>query len=56
MAKAVVVNMDLARDTKNTYRFEEPEGGDGFIGTLYIQKRAFPEGAPPKIVVTFNND
>jgi hypothetical protein len=35
------VTLHRAKETKNTVRFEEPEGGDPpIIGTLYIQKWA----------------
>ena len=46
------VRMELARATKNTYRFEEVDE-DGPIRVLYIQRTAFPAGAPQFLVVTF---
>ncbi|KKM89739.1 hypothetical protein LCGC14_1245710 [marine sediment metagenome] len=49
------VRMELARTTKNTYRFEEADE-NGPIRVLYIQQAAFPGGAPAAIVVTFEAD
>jgi len=35
------VTLHRAKETKNTIRYEEPEGGDPpIIGTLYLQKWA----------------
>jgi hypothetical protein len=35
------VTLNRAKETKNTVRYEEPEGGEPpVIGTLYIQKWA----------------
>jgi hypothetical protein len=50
------VVMKLARETKNTYRFEAVLHSDvSFVPTidvLYINKSAFPQGAPQQITVT----
>jgi hypothetical protein len=47
------VTLHLARETKNTVRFEEPEGGEPpVIGTLYVQKWAVHRlGDPESITV-----
>lgn len=52
-AKPVTVNMALARETKNTFRFETDP--DAAITTLYVRKDAFKDGkAPEKITVVVN--
>ena len=50
----LVVRMELARYTKNTYRFEELERPDGALRVLYIQHSAFPGGPPKAINVTID--
>jgi hypothetical protein len=45
--------MELARETKNTYRFETDDE-DAAINPLYIQKSAFGGDAPESIVVSIS--
>jgi hypothetical protein len=45
------VNLILARETKNTYRYETDDE-DAAINPLYIQKSAFPGEGPQGITVT----
>jgi hypothetical protein len=47
------VTMTLARETKRTYRFEAEHH---LLDVLYIQKAAFPAGAPAAIRVTVKED
>lgn len=51
MAAKVEVKMELARETKNTYRFECKEDGAA-VDTLYVQKSAFPSGAPMNVTIS----
>jgi len=49
MCKKIEVQMHLARETKNTYRYEAeslPGALDPLVSTFYIRKSAFPDGAP----------
>ena len=45
------VTLQLARTTKNTYRFEDAEE-DSALRVLYVQQSAFPNGAPKAVTVT----
>lgn len=45
------VTLDLARTTKNTFRFEA-EDEDAPINPLYIQKSAFNGKEPSSVTVT----
>jgi hypothetical protein len=47
----VKVVLELARETKNTYRFET-DVEDAVINPLYVQKSAFSGEAPQSITVT----
>ena len=49
-----VINLDLEKETKNTFRYQEKpeEGKPPIIWTLYIQKWAVSSAAPQKIQVT----
>lgn len=47
----VDVTFTYARDTKNKYRYDAPEGST-VVGTLYVDKAAYPKGAPQTIKVT----
>lgn len=44
-----VVSLALAKSTKGTYVFSNPEG---VIRSQYIEKEAYPNGAPKAIKVT----
>lgn len=45
--------MILERETKNTYRFAAAhEDNEPAVATLYINKAAFPNGAPTEIALT----
>ncbi len=45
------VTLHKARETKNTVRFEEPEGGEPpVIGTLYVQKWATHRLGDPETI------
>jgi len=45
------VTLKRAKETKNTVRYEEPQGGDPpIIGTLYIQKRATHRLEEPEVI------
>jgi hypothetical protein len=48
------VTLKRAKETKNTVRYEEPEGGEPpIIGTLYLQKWATHRlGDPEMVTVT----
>jgi len=61
MSNKITVQMHLAKETKNTYRYEAatPPGGlDPLVSTFYIRKSAFPDGAPRliQLVVTIPNE
>ena len=46
------LKFEFDRETKNTYRYAE--GGDEdeqVVGTLYVQKAAFPKGKPETLRV-----
>jgi hypothetical protein len=47
------ISFAFARETKNTYRFEE-EAASGFeqIGVIYIKKTALGPTPPPRIIIT----
>ncbi len=48
------VNFELAKETKNTHKYDEvPENGQPpRIGSLYVQKWALGETAPASLTVT----
>lgn len=49
MSLQLKVQMHLARETKNTFRYEAaslPGAPDPLVSTFYIRKSAFPDGAP----------
>lgn len=47
----VTVTLALNRETKNTYRFDDP-AEDSVLPSLYVKKSAFPKGAPESVTVT----
>lgn len=51
----VTVTMNLDKETKNTYRFQEDaeEGTIPSLGTIWVQKKHFTS-KPEKITVTVN--
>lgn len=51
MAKRIVATFKFRNATKRTYRFEEEEGSEQSIQTLYVQQRAF-DTQPKRIRVT----
>lgn len=50
-AQEVTVTLTKNRETKNTYRFDDPNE-DSVIPSLYVKKSAFPNGQPDSITVT----
>ena len=48
------ITLQLARTTKNTYRFEDANE-DSVLRVLYVQQSAFPAGAPKEITVTIES-
>lgn len=46
-----VIELELARETKNTLRYEEVGDGPPMISTVYVQKWAVPD-RPRRIKVT----
>ena len=46
--KPITITVKLTRETKNTYRYEAVDE-DAPVGNIYIQKKAFPGGAPPQL-------
>jgi len=50
--QSIKVSFVMERETKNTFRYAEDvdNADDAVIGSLYIQKKALPEGdAPAKV-------
>jgi hypothetical protein len=58
--EVIVAKFKLEKETRNTYKFAEVDdtgneaGAWGKIGSLYVQKTAFPRGAtaPKEIEIT----
>lgn len=48
-ALAIEVQMTLERETKGTFVYKADNGGA--VTSLYIQREALPDGAPPIIVL-----
>ncbi len=47
----LTIRLSRAKETKNTVRFEEPEGDQpAVIGTLYLQKWAFHRLEDPETI------
>lgn len=43
------------KETKGAFRYKEDAGsGPELIGSLYVRKSAYPQGAPAKIQVTID--
>ena len=51
MTKAAAT-FQFERATKNKYRFRE-DSDDPIVGTLYLDKGLFKDGAPDRITATF---
>lgn len=47
----VTVNLNMSKETKNTFRFDDPDE-DSPIPSVYIKKSALKDGPPESITVT----
>ena len=47
-AGSITVTIKLSKETKNTYRYDAVDD-DAAVTSLYIQKKALPNGAPPEL-------
>ena len=54
----VIINMELEKDTKNTYRYKEVPAPNEppRVKHLYVQKWALPLPPPTGITVTIDTD
>ena len=49
------LTFDYERETKRTYVYSEAVGDHGtIVGTLYVQKWAYPDGPPRTLTVTIS--
>ena len=46
-AESITVTIKLSKETKNTYRYDAVDD-DAAVTSLYIQRKALPNGAPPE--------
>ena len=49
----VTVNLNLNRETKNTFRYDDPNE-DSPVPSVYVKKAALKDGAPESITVTIS--
>lgn len=57
-----IIQLTLERETKGAVRYQEvDENGqilgkvDAVVGTLYVRKKAFPDGPPQTLSVTLDD-